>query len=113
MPPAYWHSIASGFSSGFVSLLLARFLTGAGLGGALANLLYRKPRGWRLGANPVSGWVTHECRLFGAKQRSAMAWFGGCRPFFSTSVAVGSTKREEGSIGASFLHRPGDHRVGE
>ena len=38
MPPAYWHSIASGFSSGFVSLLLARFLTGAGLGGALPNL---------------------------------------------------------------------------
>jgi hypothetical protein len=62
---------------------------------------------------PVSGWVTHECRLFGAKQRSATAWFGGYWPFFSTSVAVGSTKWKERSIGASFLHRPGDHRVRE
>ena len=32
---------------------------------------------------------------------------------FSISVAVGSTKREEGSIGAGFVNRPGDHRVGK
>jgi hypothetical protein len=29
------------------------------------------------------------------------------------SVAVGSTKREEGSIGAGFVNRPGNHRLGE
>jgi AAHS family 3-hydroxyphenylpropionic acid transporter len=32
-------SIATGFSSGFMALLLTRFLTGVGLGGALPNLL--------------------------------------------------------------------------
>jgi hypothetical protein len=32
---------------------------------------------------------------------------------FSTSVSVGSAKREEGSIGPGFVDRPGDHRVGD
>ena len=32
---------------------------------------------------------------------------------FSTSVAVGSAKREEGSIRPGFVNRPGDHRVGD
>jgi hypothetical protein len=32
---------------------------------------------------------------------------------FSISVAVGSAKREEGSIRPGLVDRPGDHRVGE
>ncbi len=30
-----------------------------------------------------------------------------------SSVAVGSAKRDEGSVRPGFINRPGDHRVGE
>jgi hypothetical protein len=59
----------------------------------------------------------------GAKQPGGSKWpvlavllAGAMRSIgrlLSTSVAVGSAEREEGSIRPGFVDRPGDHRVGE
>jgi hypothetical protein len=78
-------------------------------GGTSTGMSASETRG---GQAEQQAWVRNR-RYVAGTDRSACRCEIGYRRLSSTLVAVGSAKREEGSIPRRFVNRPGDHRVGD